>query len=105
MKRKWFLTVFFLLLITIVAVASASTPLKVFVNGHPIYGAPPIVRIIEGLPFVSIDAISSELKLNVEYDEEKKTVHISNKGEPQSEVVATLKKAKATLYAPKKKGI
>lgn len=68
---------------TIVPVASAATSLKVFVNGQPVYFIPPIVQIIDGLPFVSIDAISSELKLDVEYDEKNNTVHISNKGEPQ----------------------
>ena len=104
MKKKWFLTLPFVLLMSIVPVASAKTPLKVFVNGQPVYGIPPIVRIIDGLPFVSIDAISNELKLDVEYDEKNNTVHISNKGEPQSGVVATLKKAKATLYATKREG-
>ena len=104
MKIKWFFTLAFVLLMTIVTVASAANPLKVYVNGQPIYGIPPIVRVIDGLPFVSIDAISSELKLDVEYDEKNNTVHISNKGEPQLEVVATLKKAKATLYATKREG-
>ncbi len=39
-----------------------------------------------------------------EYDEKNKTIHISNIGEPQSEVVAMLKKANATLYATKREG-
>ncbi|WP_248734171.1 hypothetical protein [Neobacillus rhizosphaerae] len=93
-----------MLLITIVPFASAAAPFKVFVNGQPIFGPTSIVQFIGGSPYVAIDEISSELKLNVEYDGKKKTLHISNIGEPQSEVVATLKKAKATLYATKREG-
>ncbi|MFF2448266.1 hypothetical protein ACFVSW_14295 [Neobacillus sp. NPDC058068] len=104
MKVKWFLSVFVALVITIVPVASAITPFKVFVNGQPVFGTPSIVQFIGGLPFVSIESISSELKLDVEYDMKNKTLHISNIAEPQSEVVATLKKAKATLYATKREG-
>jgi hypothetical protein len=104
MKIKWFFAVFILLSLIIVPVAFAETPIKVFVNGQPVFAIPPIVRIIDGLPFVSIESISSELKLDVEYDEKNKTLHISNIGEPQSKVVATLKKAKATLYATEREG-
>lgn len=98
-----------MLLISIAPVASATAFFKVFVNGQPIFGVSvfdtsSFVRIIDGLPFVSIESISSELKLDVDYDEKNKTLHISNKGEPQSEVAATLKKAKATLYATKREG-
>ena len=84
--------------------ASAADPIKVFVNGQPVIGIPPVVQIINGLPFVSIESIMSELKLDVDYDEKTNTIHISNKGEPQSQVVATLKKAKATLYATEREG-
>ncbi|ETI68252.1 hypothetical protein [Neobacillus vireti] len=104
MKIKWFLSIFVVLLITIVPVASAVTPFKVFVNGQPIFGIPSIVQFIDGLPFVSIESICIELKLDVEYDSKNRTLHISNIGEPQSEVVATLKKANATLYATKREG-
>ena len=104
MKFKWWITVFILLLIIIASAASAAAPLKVFVNGQPVFGTPSIVKIIDGSPFVSIGAISSELKLDVDYNEKNNTVHISNKGEPQSEVVATLKKARAKLYATKREG-
>ncbi|MFP5109522.1 hypothetical protein ACSU6B_22625 [Neobacillus sp. C211] len=104
MKIKYFLTVFVVLLLSIVPVASAMVPLRVFVNGQPVFGIPPIVKIIDGSPFVSIEAISSELKLDVEYDEKSKTLHISNKREPQSKVVATLKKTNATLYATEREG-
>lgn len=103
MKIKWCLFVFIVLCITLAPIASAGTPFKVFVNGQPVFGSS-FVQFIDGLPFVSIEAISSELKLDVDYDGKNRTVHISNKGEPQSEVVATLKKAKATLYATKREG-
>lgn len=57
-----------------------------------------------GTVLLAIHEISSEMKLDVEYDGKNKSLHISNIGEPQSEVVATLKKAKATLYATKREG-
>lgn len=108
MNIKWFLSVFVVLLISIVPVVSAVAPFIVFVNGQPVFGISifdtSIVRIIDGSPYVAIESISSELKLDVEYDEKNKTLHISNIGEPQSEVVAMLKKAKATLYATKREG-
>ncbi|MFZ7943222.1 hypothetical protein [Neobacillus sp. 19] len=109
MKIKWCFSVIILLLITVVPVTFAAAPFKVFVNGQPIFGTSiydtsSIVRIIGGAPFVALESISSELKLDVEYDEKNKTLHVSNKGEPQSEVVATLKKAKAALYATKREG-
>jgi hypothetical protein len=99
---KIIIVVWMVSFITLIPVASAAAPLKVIVNGQPVFGIPPIVKIIEGSPCVSIDAFSSELKLDIEYDQKNNTVHISNKGEPQSEVVATFKKAKAKLYATKR---
>lgn len=104
MKIKWILTLSFVLLIAITSFASAAVPIKMFVNGQPIITIPPIVRIINGLPFVSIESISSELKLDVDYNEQDGIINISNIGEPQSKVVATLKKAKAALYATEREG-
>ncbi|WP_268884081.1 hypothetical protein [Bacillus salipaludis] len=43
MKIKLFVIIFVELLITIVPAANAAIPLKVFVNGQPVFGVPTIV--------------------------------------------------------------
>jgi hypothetical protein len=103
MKIKWIVTMFLVLFITSVPLVFAATPYKVFVNNQPLYD-PNVVKIIEGLPYVSILSINSELKLDVDHDMKNNSLYISNKGESQSEVVATFKEAKATLYATKREG-
>ncbi|MDF2675293.1 MAG: hypothetical protein K0R09_3565 [Clostridiales bacterium] len=103
MKRKPIIiaALIFLLINTIGAIAAP--PLKVLINGRP-NNDPSLVRIINGLPYVSIGAISNELNLDFDYNSETSTMYIANKGKPQSKVVATLKKANAVLYATESEG-
>jgi hypothetical protein len=86
-------------------VTSASAPLKLFVNGQPVtWIGLPAVKVIDNTLYVDIHAIINELKLDVDSDHKNNSIYISNISEPQSEIVATYKKAKATLYATKREG-
>jgi hypothetical protein len=104
-KIKWCFTLLIVLLITLAPVTSASAPLKLFVNDQPVtWIGLPAVKVIDNTLYVDIHAISNELKLDVDSDHKNNSIYISNISEPQSEIVATYKKAKATLYATKREG-
>jgi hypothetical protein len=104
-KIKWCFTLLIVLLITLAPVTSASAPLKLFVNNQPVtWIGLPAVKVIDNTLYVDIHAISNELKLDVDSDHKNNSIYISNISEPQSEIVATYKKAKATLYATKREG-
>jgi hypothetical protein len=100
MKNKRWLVLFLVFFTTVVPTGSAVAPLRLFVNGQPVTSVgTPVVQVLDNRLYVDIHAISSELKLDVDSNYENTEVYISNKGEPQSKVVATLKEAKAALYA------
>jgi hypothetical protein len=103
MKRKWMFALVIILFIVFVPFTLASTFQTIYVNGEPVT-ATSLFKMVGGLPFVSIYSISNRLKLDVDHDEKTNVLSISNKGEPQSKVVATMKKAKATLYATEREG-
>ncbi|MDF2607287.1 MAG: hypothetical protein K0S34_1482 [Bacillales bacterium] len=103
MKLRFILPVAFAITLAYTLISSAAPQLKVLINGQPNYD-PSLVRVINGLPYVSIGAISNELNLNFDYDSEEMTMSISNKGKPQSKVVATNKIANATLNATEREG-
>jgi hypothetical protein len=105
MKVKWGSILFLVFLSIFVPYGSANAPLKLFVNGQPVTSVGiPVVRVLDNRLYVDIHAISSELKLDVDSNHENTEVYISNKGEPQSKVVATLREAKAVLYATEREG-
>jgi hypothetical protein len=105
MKIKRRLALLMGLLLTIAPVTFAAKPYLIYLNGRPTLDiSSNMVKMIDGSLFVRLSSMSNELNIDYDYDLKKKTISISDKDEPQSEVVATNKEAGVTLYAKRRKG-